>query len=122
MDTTIKPATNIEWEDEEKTRCAGVVNGTRYSNITKDSNKWKNVQKAIEDGADVEPYVPHIVTPEELMSASDRKLISMSARYIEDCIDRDVASGNYVSQEMKDISAERKVLREPLTVKARLEK
>ena len=62
MDTTIKPATNIEWEDEEKTRCAGVVNGTRYSNITKDSNKWKNVQKATDDGAVVTPYVPHETT------------------------------------------------------------
>ena len=56
------------------------------------------------------------------MAASDRKLISMSARYIEDCIDRDVADGKYVSQEMKDTSAERKVLREPLTAKALLEK
>ena len=120
MDTPITPATNISVQQNGE--YSATVNGVHHSGICEGGSEWPNVQKAIEDGADVEPYVPHIVTPEELMSASDRKLISMSARYIEDCIDRDVASGNYVSQEMKDISAERKVLREPLTVKARLEK
>jgi len=68
MDIPIQPATNIKWENEEKTQCSAIVNGKHHSGICEGGSEWANVQKAIEDGVVPAPYAPHVDTYAESRS------------------------------------------------------
>ena len=62
MDIPITPATNVKCENEEGTQFSATVNGTHHSGICEGGSEWPNVQKAIDDGAVVTPYVAHVDT------------------------------------------------------------
>jgi len=112
MDIPITPATNVKCENEEGTQFSATVNGTHHSGICEGGSEWPNVQKAIEDGADVEEYVPHVDTPTELLAQSDMIFIKSCARMLEDIADEREANGDYINDKVKASKAERKALRE----------
>ncbi len=113
METTITPATNIKAENAEGTAYKATIGGTEWSGIHPKSRFWANVQKAIEEGATVEPYVaPPVPDPKiAALKASDAELLSLSARTIEDMINDRIADGKFVAQSVKDVIAKRVNLR-----------
>ena len=120
MEEQILGLTNVKAEEDAELYTATFPNEKTRHSIHPKSPWWKHIQAHLDAEKYVKPYVPHVDTPEELMAASDRKIVAMSARCIEDFVDDRVANGKDVSQDLIDISAERKVLREPLTAKANM--
>jgi hypothetical protein len=56
MQPIIPQATNIKCENATGTSYKATINGTTWSGIHERSNMWASVQKAIADGATVEPF------------------------------------------------------------------
>ena len=76
----IKKVTDPEtMEVTEVTEMVDVPERTVWAN-----RMGESVQKAIDEGAEVEPFVEHVDTPAEKLAQTDAKLIALSARIIED--------------------------------------
>ena len=58
--------TNIKVENEDSTQFSAEIKGKRWSGITEQSRYWQEIQKAIDDGAVVDPFVPHVEGYKEL--------------------------------------------------------
>ena len=108
MQHTIPKATNIKAENADATQYAADINGKRWSGICYGSRFWVSVQKAIDEGAEVDPFVPYVPTNQDKLQASDMQLVKEAARMIEDMADERVVDGQYVRQEVKDLIAQRK--------------
>ena len=114
MQNTIPEATDIKAENAEVTQYSAVINGTRWSGIIEGSSFWPSVQEAIAEGAEVEPFVPYVPTPLDLLVKTDAELIKIAARTMEDIIQERIDSGVFVAQPVKDIIQERVALRAQL--------
>ena len=66
MINTIPKATNIKAENADGTQFSAEINGKRWSGIQEGSTDWRSVEKAIADGAEVEPYVVPVKTYADL--------------------------------------------------------
>jgi len=96
-----------------------IVNGRFESVFTEESDFragriYRAIQKAIADGAEVEPYVEPVPTPLDLLEQSDMAFIKSCARMLEDIADDREADGKYVSDKVKSEKSNRKSLREQL--------
>ena len=113
METIITPATNVIAENEEGTAYKAIIDGTEWSGIHPKSRFWANVQKAIEDGAEVTPFIAPPVPDLKIqaLKTSDTELLSLSARTIEDIISDRIADGKFVAQSVKDVITKRVNLR-----------
>ena len=57
MEAIIVAATDLAVENAEGTQYAAVIHGKRWSGITAKSNMWASVQKAIDEGVEVLPFL-----------------------------------------------------------------
>lgn len=50
------PAENMKYEDEAHTQITAIINGERISGIMDGSSEWKNIQAALDAGAEIAAY------------------------------------------------------------------
>lgn len=111
MQPTIPEATNIKAENAEGTQYSATINGKTWSGISEGSRFMASIQKAIDEGAEVEPYVEYVPTPLEQLEQSDMAFIKSCARMLEDIASEREAEGKYVADKVKQAKAEREALR-----------
>ena len=107
-------ATSIKAEDSEGKYFSAEINGETKSGITEKSRFWTSVQKAIEEGAEVEPYVEQVKSIQDQLAQTDRELMKIAARTIEDVIQDRIDSGKFVAHDVQEKITERKALRAKL--------
>jgi hypothetical protein len=114
MDTPT--VTSLKTDNADGTQFSAEINGKTYSGITEKSRFWASVQKAIDDGAVVEPYVAPVM-PSEAEIALQKTDIEM-ARVTDDLIDTLVSKGVITMDDLpvdaKDKVNNRKALRSQL--------
>jgi hypothetical protein len=110
----ITPATGIKELNAAATIYSATVDGVQWSGIQLGSRFWKNVQKAIAEGAAVEKYKAPVVSDLDKLTQTDAKLVNVAARALEDILEERIADGKFVAPAVKDLITERKALRAKL--------
>ena len=113
MKTTLPTATEItELEDgRHSARINGGAIESGFREGTDASGRgYAAIMQAIEDGAEVTPYVPHVDSPLDLLITSDNTLAPY-ARMLEDIAQEREDAGQFTSEDIKSLRADRKALR-----------
>lgn len=114
IEEIITPATKIKELNAEATIYAATVEGVEWSGIQLGSRFWKNVQKAIKDGAAVEKYKAPVVSDLDKLAQTDAKFVKTAARALEDILEERIAGGKFVAPAVVALIDERKALRAKL--------
>lgn len=111
---TLSPATGIKELNSAATLYEATVDGVVWSGIQSGSRFWKNVQKAISEGAQVVKYVAPVVSDLDKLAQTDAKFVKTAARALEDILEERIADGKFVAPAVKALIDERKALRAKL--------
>ena len=111
MEDNIYELESVQAKDAEGQMYDATFNGRPYFSINAKSKYWPSVQAHLDAKKHVDKYEPHVDTPAEKMVVLDHKMIAMSARILEDQAKANIDAGVPINQEIKDLIAEREVVR-----------